>query len=70
MPFEKDPLIPKESDGGSRLLIFSAVLLSLSLILGGLALRLFPKGEAVTLLSEVLENESVSAFLGLPDVEA
>lgn len=69
MPFEKEPHLPKEPDGGGRLLLFVALLLSLSFFLGGLSVRLFPKGEAVTLLGEVLENEAVSAFLGLPDAE-
>ena len=70
MPFEKEPHFPREPEGGSRLLLFVALLLSLSLFLGGLSVRLFPKGEGVTLLGEVLENKAVSAFLGLPDAEA
>ena len=70
MPFEGKPPLPEEPEGGHRFLLFVALVLSLSLLLAGLSVRLFPKGEAVTLLGDVLESEAVSAFLGLSDVEA
>ena len=69
MPFDREPPLPNGPEGSHRLLLLTALLLALSLFLGGLSLRLFPKEEAVTLLGDVLENEAVSAFLGLSDAE-
>ena len=70
MPFERHPPLPDGPEGSHRLLLLTALVLSLSLFLAGLSVRLFPKEETATLLGDVLENEAVSTFLGLTDAEA
>ena len=65
MPFEKP--IPLTSEGrGERTLLFTALLLSLSLLCGVLGSRLAPPDEGA--LASVVESEAAEVFLALGEV--
>jgi hypothetical protein len=63
MPFEKESISGCER-GGHRALIPALALILLSLMLATAAARCY-RTEAVTLLENVMESETVSVFLGL-----
>ncbi len=68
MPFDK-PFTPPAATGRGLLSILAAALLvSVSLMLGGAAVRLSPpEGEEPSLIEAFLENEAVLAFLSLDE---
>lgn len=61
MPFDKKHELPA--------LPIAAIVLSLSLLLGGIAVHLFRGEREAPLFEELLENEAVVAFLMLEDGE-
>ena len=68
MPFDKDPLSVCAPRG--RLALGMAILLvAASLLAVFLAMRLFPARATEAMMGDVLESDSVVAFLGLEDAE-
>ena len=67
MPFDKNtvPVVPRPHWLWGMLA--AALLVSVSLLLGGAALHTAPEGSEASLLEEVLENEAVLAFLALDE---
>ena len=66
MPFERSQPVGCEPRARFSLLVAS-LLITLSLLAAGLALRLSPAATEGGLVSEMMENESVVAFLGLEE---
>ena len=68
MPFDTSRDLPAGTHTRSALPA-AALVLALSLLLGGVAARLFPKEERATLVGSVLEDEAVVSFLMLDGEE-
>ncbi len=68
MPFDKSHALPEGAHSRSALPV-AALVLALSLFIGGIAVRLFPREEGATLVGRFLENEAVVAFLLLDGEE-
>lgn len=67
MPFEKSAPVATEGSRGLTVLAVAALLVAAALLFAGLACRLHAQKEptAPSVIEDVLENESVAAFLGL-----
>ena len=68
MPFDTSRDLPAGTHTRSALPA-AALVLALSLLLGGVAARLVPREERATLVGSVLEDEAVVAFLMLDGEE-
>lgn len=64
MPFEKEPSCAGCEKMGLRTLLLAAFLLSVALLFAGIGASLLTR-EGATVISDVMENEVVHAFLGI-----
>ncbi len=69
MPFEKNCLPQAEGGRALKASLVSALLVSLSLVFGGIANRHLEEREDTTpsVVERIMENDAVVAFLGLDE---